>query len=154
MFRYLQDPLCLAAWCLYGANRWLLKPLLPAGEQFFRGHFNDLLLVPCALPAVLLLHRRLGLRDHEAPPTGFEVLFHLAVWSIFFELFAPLVAGRATADARDIAAYCAGGLAAWAVWNRPRLFSRSFTPEAFSLPSTPRETLQDGRTLRPEWNKR
>ena len=154
MFRYLKDPLCLAAWCLYGANRWLLKPLLPAGEQFFRGHFNDLLLVPCALPAVLVLHRRLGLRDADAPPTGFEILFHLAVWSLFFELVAPLLTGRATADARDLAAYFAGGLAAWAVWNRPQLS----LPQVFSLrsysPATPLETLQDRRTLRPEGNKR
>ncbi|HEV2765543.1 MAG TPA: hypothetical protein VGV38_21345 [Pyrinomonadaceae bacterium] len=134
MFRYLKDPLCVAAWCLYGANRWLVKPALPADEQFFRGHFNDLLLIPCALPAVLLLNRPLRLRAGEAPPNGFEVAFHLAVWSIFFELLAPLAWGRATGDALDIVAYCAGGLVSWAVWNRKALARPKFSLPAFHLP--------------------
>ena len=123
MFRYLRDPLCLASWALYGANRWLLKPLAPAGEQFFRGHFNDLLLVPCALPPLLLLHRRLGWRDPASAPTAREVVFHLAVWSVVFELAAPRFVGRATADAWDVLAYWAGGVVAWGCWNRAAVFN-------------------------------
>jgi hypothetical protein len=124
MFRYLRDPLCLAAWGLYGANRWLVKPLVPAGEWFFRGHFNDLLLVACALPPVLWLHGRLGLREPNAPPSSGEVFLHLAVWSIIFELVAPRLLARATADPWDVLVYWAGGLLAWAFWNRAALFGR------------------------------
>lgn len=122
MFRFLRDPLCLAAWLLYGANRWLLKPLAPAGEQFFRGHFNDLLLVPCALPPLLWLHGRLGWREPHAPPAAAEVVFHLAVWSVVFEFIGPRFVGHTTADAWDVLAYWAGGLAALAFWNRAAIF--------------------------------
>jgi hypothetical protein len=121
-FRHLQDPLCLAAWALYGANRWLVKPLAPAGEQFFRGHFNDLLLVACALPPVLWLNGRLGWREPGTTPSAKEVCFHLAVWSTAFEFLAPRLWARATADPLDVLAYWAGGLLAWAFWNRAALF--------------------------------
>ncbi|HVF51495.1 MAG TPA: hypothetical protein VNA19_15515 [Pyrinomonadaceae bacterium] len=119
MFRYLRDPLFISGWCLYAFNRWLLKPHLPAGETFFRGHFNDLLLVPCVLPLLLLLHRRFSLRLTDAPPTAREVALHLLVWSIYFEFVGPLFFVAATADAWDVLAYWTGGLVAWAVWNRP-----------------------------------
>jgi hypothetical protein len=118
MFGYLRDRLFLTSVALYAANRWALKPALPAGETFFRGHFNDLLVIPCALPPLLLLHRRLGLRRDDGPPRADEVALHLLVWSIFFEALAPLFVASAKGDPLDVVAYCAGGLASWLYWNR------------------------------------
>ena len=124
MFRYLRDSLFLASVALYALNRWLVKPSLPEGEVFFRGYFNDLLVIPCALPPMLLVHRLLGLRRTDRPPDAGEIALHLTIWSVFFEALAPVVVTSARADAWDVAAYCAGGLAAWAFWNRRELKSR------------------------------
>ena len=59
-FGYWRDRLFLVAVAAYGINRWGLKPRLPS--PFLHGHFNDLLLIPAALPVVLWVQRRLGLR--------------------------------------------------------------------------------------------
>lgn len=120
-FRYLRDRLFLASLALYAVNRWLVKPRLGPGEHFLRSHFNDLLVIPCALPPLLLFHRLVGLRRSDAPPDGGEIATHLLIWSLFFEAAAPLFVASARADAWDVAAYCAGGLAAWAFWNRSTL---------------------------------
>ncbi|HEX5708643.1 MAG TPA: hypothetical protein VFX96_15170 [Pyrinomonadaceae bacterium] len=121
MFRYLGDRLFLTSVALYALNRWVVKPRLATGEHFLRSHFNDLLVIPCALPPLLLLHRLVGIRRTDAPPQGGEIALHLFIWSLFFEVAAPLFVPSARADAWDVAAYCAGGLAAWAVWNRSLL---------------------------------
>ena len=128
MFKYLRDPLFLTSVALYALNRWVVKPSLPAGEVFFSGYFNDLLVIPCALPPLLLLHRRLRLRHADAPPTASEVAVHALVWSVFFEVLAPLFVRAARADAWDVAAYCAGGLCSWLVWNRAALASTISAP--------------------------
>ena len=116
-FRYWRDPICLAACAAYGANRWLLKPFLAMGP-FMRGHFNDLFLIPAALPFVLWLQRRLGLRTHDAPPTGGEIALHLAVWAFIAEGAGPWLTHRGTADWRDVAAYSAGAAACYVFWRR------------------------------------
>jgi hypothetical protein len=138
MFRYLRDPLFLMSVALYALNRWVVKPSLPSGELFFSGHFNDLLVIPCALPPLLLLHRRLGLRHADAPPAASEVAVHVAVWSVFFEILAPVFVRAARSDAWDVVAYCAGGLAAWLVWNRAALSGMIFVaPRNLIESSTP-----------------
>lgn len=121
MFRYLRDKIFLTSVALYAMNRWVVKPRLAPDEVFLRGYFNDLLVIPCALPPLLLLHRLIGVRKTDAPPTGGEVAMHLLIWSLFFEIVAPLVVASARADAWDVAAYCAGGLVFWAIWNRTLL---------------------------------
>ena len=47
-FRYAFDPLCMGACALYALNRFLIKPYV--GPGFFHSHFNDVLLIPAALP--------------------------------------------------------------------------------------------------------
>ena len=133
-FQYLRDRTFHAGWLLYGGNRWLLKPHLPASETFFRGHFNDLLLIPCVLPPLLLLHRKLALRASDAPPGAREIALHLLVWSIYFELLGPLLLRSATGDLRDVLAYSTGGLVCWAIWNRPP--AKNVLPEIFVKLST------------------
>ncbi len=114
-FRYWRDPLCLACCGLYALNRWGLKPRVHS--EFLHSHFNDVLLIPCALPGVLWLQRRLGLREHDRAPAASEILFHLIVWSILFEWVGPHLM-RVVGDVRDVAAYAVGAVAAWLWWER------------------------------------
>ena len=114
-FRYLLEPLCLAACTLYAANRWLVKPHVVS--PFLRGHFNDLLLIPCALPPVLWLQRRLGLRTHDDYPTAMEIAGHLAVWALIAEWLGPRWMHRGTSDVWDVAAYTLGAVGALVAWR-------------------------------------
>jgi hypothetical protein len=116
-FSYLRDGLFLLACGLYATNRWVVKPLAPDG--FFAWWFNDLLLVPCAVPVLLWLQRRSGLRQTDAPPSAGEIVFILVLWSVLFEVVAPHFFLRATGDWWDVAAYGIGGLIAGLWWNRP-----------------------------------
>ena len=93
-FRYWRDGLFLIACLLYAVNRWGFVP--HTHSAFLRGHFNDLLLIPCALPLLLLFQRRLGLRTDDRMPTAWEVTLYLAVWSLLFEVIGPHIIRRAT----------------------------------------------------------
>lgn len=63
-YGYARDPLCWISGLLYGDNRWVL----PAEWKgaFLRHQFNDCLFIPAALPLMLWLERRLGLRATDA----------------------------------------------------------------------------------------
>jgi hypothetical protein len=117
-FGYLRDPLFLAGATGYALNRWLLKPLLPS--TFLHSHFNDLLMIPAALPVVLWVQRLAGLRKHDLAPLWTEMGLHLAVWSMICEVIGPLGLHRGTADMWDVVMYAAGGVAACLWWNRPK----------------------------------
>ncbi len=112
-FGYVFDPLFIICCGLYAANRWLVKP--HCHIAFFHNWFNDLWLIPCALPPLLLAHRWLGLRRHDEPPTFGEVAAHLVGWSVLFEIIGPHIM-RTTGDPLDAAAYAFGagvGLIWW-----------------------------------------
>ena len=114
-FGYWRDTLCRLSCAAYAANRWLLKPL--CSSRFLHSHFNDLLLIPAALPLVLWLQRRLGLRHHDRFPTAGELISHLVIWSVLFEWVGPHYM-RVTGDPLDVAAYAAGSAAAALWWRR------------------------------------
>src|SRR5580765_2675534 len=114
-FRYLRDPLFLAGCGAYALNRWGLKPHVHS--VFLHSWFNDLLLIPCALPVVLWLQRRLKLRFHDEPPRPGEILFQLLIWSILFEGIGPLLMPRVIGDPWDVVAYTVGGLFAGLWWQ-------------------------------------
>ena len=118
-FRYLRDHLFLLSCSLYAVNRWIVKPRVHSA--FLHNHFNDLLLIPCALPPLLWLQRQLGLRAHDRPPGAGEIALYLAVWSVLFEVIGPHLMRRATGDPYDVVAYVLGGVLAWLFWHRPRL---------------------------------
>ena len=118
-FGYFRDPVCVLACSGYALNRWVLRPLGWAGGPFMRGHFNDLLLIPAALPLLLWVQRRTGLRTHDTPPTWGEIALHFVVWSIAAEAIAPLFISRATGDWLDVAAYAAGAVVAGCLWQSP-----------------------------------
>ncbi len=114
-FPYLRDPLCLAACGLYALNVAWLRPHF--GGAFLRGQFNDTLLIPAALPLVLWVQRRLGVRPDDRRPTWSEIGLHLVVWSVAAEAIVPHLLARATGDWRDVAAYAAGAAVAGTWWN-------------------------------------
>ncbi len=114
-FRYLLDPLCLAGCAAYAVNRWLVKPRVGAG--FLQFHFNDLWLIPCALPPLLWAQRRLGLRTHDGWPAVTEVVLHLIVWCIICEWLGPRWMSGTQGDWRDVAAYAAGAVLACGWWR-------------------------------------
>lgn len=115
-FRYAGDPLCLGAIGLYVVVRFGLRPHLAAGG-FWHDQFTDLLLIPAALPLLLWVHRRLGLRPNDRPPTWAEIGLHCAVWSVAAEVITPALSRTATGDWRDIAAYVAGAALAGGWWT-------------------------------------
>ena len=116
-FGYCRDPIFFCGLTAYLLNREVIKPSLHHYSALFHGHFNDCLLVPVALPVFLFIYRRLGLRPDDAPPRWWEVAWHLAIWSLFFKWFGPTVLHQSVFDPVDIGCYCAGGLAAWVLWN-------------------------------------
>lgn len=120
-FAYARDPLCLVACGLYMLNRVWLKSHF--GGSFLRGQFNDLLFIPAALPLMLWLQRRLGVRHDDRKPRWGEITFHLAVWSFAAEVVAPHVFAHATADWRDVVAYTTGGILAGCFWQGAALLS-------------------------------
>ncbi len=126
-FEYLGDRLFWTGCAAYSCNRWLLKPHLHV--QFLHSYFNDCWLIPCALPPVLWLHRRLGLRSNDEPPQASEILWHLAFWSILFEWIGPKFVSHAVGDPWDVVAYAAGALLAGLWWQRHCWFRRFSSSE-------------------------
>lgn len=115
--------MCIVACVAYAVNRWGIKPHLGAG--IFHDHFNDLWLIPAALPLVLWLQRICRLRTHDAFPTLWEISLHLGLWSVLFEVIGPRVA-PVTGDWKDVAAYALGAGVAWIWWSR--LATKASTP--------------------------
>jgi hypothetical protein len=120
--------LFLLACLLYAVNRWGLKPRVHS--PFLHGYFNDLLLIPCALPPLLLIQRWLGLRRHDRAPTPGEIALNLLVWSVLFEIIGPHLTRKATGDPWDVVAYIVGGVLAGLWWHRRGLV-RGFSSNEF-----------------------
>lgn len=116
-FRYLADPLFLIASLLYALNRFVLKPRVHSA--FLHNHFNDLLLIPCALPPLLLIQRLLKLRSHDGLPEFGEIVLYLAVWSVLFELIGPYIMPWTVGDPWDVVAYTVGAILAACWWRGP-----------------------------------
>jgi hypothetical protein len=114
-FRYAADPLCLVACGLYVLNRFWLRQHV--GGTFLQGYFNDLLLIPAALPLVLWVQRRLRWRTEDQRPRWGEIGLHLLVWSLTAEAIAPHLFRHATGDWRDVIAYTTGAVFAGCWWQ-------------------------------------
>lgn len=113
-FRYAADPLCVLACVTYAFARWFLRHRVHGG--FWHDQFTDLLLIPAALPVMLWVQRRLGLRANDARPSWREIGFHLGVWSLAAEVAAPWLFHSATGDWRDVVAYGCGAILAGGWW--------------------------------------
>lgn len=113
--RLLRDPLFLIASVAYALNRWVIKP--HTHSAFLNGYFDDLWLIPAALPPVLWMQACLGWRLDHGPPSGREIGYHLVIWTVICEGIGPSWLGRGTADLWDVAAYAVGAFAAYCWWN-------------------------------------
>jgi ubiquinone/menaquinone biosynthesis C-methylase UbiE len=113
-FRYVLDPLCISCCLLYAANRWWIKP--HTGILFFHYWFSDILLIPCALPPVLLTQRWLGLRADDRFPSLAEIFWHWAGWSVLFEWIGPHILPT-TGDPLDVVAYGTGATVSYLWWR-------------------------------------
>jgi hypothetical protein len=119
-FGFWRDSLCLLACVAYGLNRWFIAP--HSASPFLHHYFNDLLLIPAALPLLLWAQFKLSLREHDAAPTFSEIVFHVVIWTIVCEALGPRIFSRAAGDWHDGLAYAAGGIIAWLWWRQlPRL---------------------------------
>jgi len=114
-FAYMRDPLCLIACGLYVLNRFWWRGQL--GGPFLVWHFNDLLLIPAALPLALWVQRIFRLRGNDAMPAWGEITLHVAVWSFAAEFVMPYLTSRATGDWRDVVAYATGAAVAGRWWH-------------------------------------
>ena len=144
-FRYASDPLCLASCALYVANCWAWKP--HTDSEFLRAHFNDLLLIPCALPLILWLHRRLGWRTHDRLPEFGEIALHLGVWTLMAEAVAPPLFG-VTGDPLDVLAYTVGAVITMGWWRLrvlPPTSARADAPQGWWRQSLPLGSLVGNR---------
>ena len=115
----MRDPLFLECCTLYAVNRWAVKPHFHG--VFIHSWFNDALLIPCALPLLLRVHAWLGWREQDAMPGAWEIIAHLAGWSVMFEVIGPRLMRHATGDVLDVVAYTSGAAAAYVWWHRERL---------------------------------
>lgn len=115
-FRYALDPLCLAGVAAYALGRWWLRPHSAPGG-FWHDQFTDVWLIPAALPLLLWLQRKIGLRLHDAPPRWSEIALHTVAWTLAAEVLAPLLTARATGDWRDALAYAGGAVMAGMWWH-------------------------------------
>jgi hypothetical protein len=126
-FGYLQDRLCGICLTAYALNRLVILPHLAGflhshlrwAWPFLHSHFDDLLLMPAALPVVLWLQRLLGLRKQDCPPSWSEMFFHLGIWSVMCKIIGPFYFHIGVADPWDFLFFAAGGSAACLWWNRP-----------------------------------
>ncbi len=112
----LKNPLFMISLTAYCLNSFFLK-YCSVDNHLLKFYFNDLLLVPCALPPILCLISIAGFRDSDKPPSCIEVLICLCTWSIAFEVVGPLVSLKSTADPFDVAAYWLGGAVSWSLWH-------------------------------------
>lgn len=125
-FSYLHDRLFVFSLMAYAVNRLLVRPHgreffhahCPWAWAFFHSHFDDLLLMPVALPVMLWMQRRLGLRKQDHPPGWREMLAHLALWSLMCKFIGPVYFRIGVADPWDVLFFAAGGMVACWWWQR------------------------------------
>jgi hypothetical protein len=126
-FGYLQDRLCVMSLAAYAVNHLLVVPYwggvvrahAPWAWPFLHSHFDDLLLMPAALPVVLWLQRLMGLRSHDQPPGWVEMFLHLGIWSVMCKIVGPWYLHVGVADPWDVLFFTAGGVVAVMWWRRP-----------------------------------
>lgn len=115
-FGYLRDPLFALAVAGYVLNRFWLR--YHFHSRFLSGYFDDVLLIPAALPVVLWLQRITTLREHDRNPTWGEMSLHLVIWSVICEWLGPRWLHHGFADPWDVLAYAVGGIGACLWWHR------------------------------------
>jgi hypothetical protein len=100
----------------YAANRWGMKPRWP-GNVFLQNYFNDLWMMPCAVPAWCWGCEALKIRAPFQRARSREIVALLVLWSVLFEVMGPRFLHHGVADVRDVIAYATGAFLTAAVMN-------------------------------------
>ena len=119
-YKYLKDPLFIICIIIYFANRFFIEPLTIGKIDFFNCYLNDLICFPFWLPLILFFARAIRLRDHDEPPTFYELSFFLLLWSYCFEFLGPSLGkylNNPVADPWDVVCYATGCIIAGIYWN-------------------------------------
>jgi hypothetical protein len=111
-----KEPVFVVSALAYWSNFILLR-YFSVHNHFLKFYFDDVLLVPCALPVILFFVAAFGFRDLRRPPTLSEIITCLIIWSIAFEIVGPAIMAKGTADILDIVAYWFGAGVSWILWN-------------------------------------
>ena len=132
-FRYLRDQVFLTAVAMHLFNRFVIRPLTGDPSDFFHCYLSDLMCVPVWLPLVLWLDRRVGVREHDEPPTVRELVAMVVVWSIVFEVLIPSTTLRvwfpnAVGDPVDMLMYASGAALAGFYWRSGSAPAPTTTP--------------------------
>ena len=117
-FGYLKDPLFLICLIAYSLNRVLANHGM--STPVLRSYLNDVICIPFWIPIMLWVHRKLGLRQHDDPPHGHEIVIPLLIWALVFEVILPATrvwSGLAVADPNDVLCYALGGFIAIRFWT-------------------------------------
>ena len=138
-FAYLHDRLFQISLAAYTLNRLVLKSHLGFLHHsrfhflwsFSHSHFDDLLLIPAALPVMLWVQRLLGVRLHDRAPGWLEMFAHLAIWSVMCKFVGPFLLHIGTPDPCDVLMFAIGGIAACFWWQRPLNASTSASGHEF-----------------------
>jgi len=116
MYRFYKDTLFISAVIIYSVNRFLYR-YCSFSFSFTRNYLSDVLLIPCTLPPILFLIGKAGYRSKDKPANFIEIFICLFIWSISFEVIAPLLT-YGISDYRDIICYWIGGIISGFIWQR------------------------------------
>lgn len=114
-YKFLKDKLFIISVILYLINSLTIRMGIN-NNYFMRNYFNDLLLIPVALPIVLYLIKLFKFRNDNYPSFS-EIFICLIVWSIMFEFVGPKIMNKGTADIYDVLAYSVGAIISYAIWR-------------------------------------
>jgi hypothetical protein len=118
VFLYWRDGLFLFSVLIYLVNKLVFKAIFAGG--FCHAYVNDLLCISFNLPPILWLLRRIGIRKHDRPPGGSEIMVAVVAFSLVFEVWLPMSHIRSRyiyGDPWDVACYTANGLLSGIWWR-------------------------------------
>ncbi len=122
--RLLRDPFWIIAITCYALHKCWQAVYPDSG--WMDHYWNDLWMLPCALPLILSVYGLLGLRELAIRPSGAEILWHGVLWGLMAEFVGPLCFKHAVGDPWDLVAYAVGGFVLFYRWHRVELKRFSF----------------------------
>lgn len=114
-YKFIRDYFFLISLIIYGLNYVSIKFGIYT-NYFMQCYFNDIFLVPVALPVVLYIVKLLKYRGSYYPTLS-EILTCLIIWSVFFEYIGPKYLNKGIADVYDVIAYFIGAVVSFIVWR-------------------------------------